>query len=296
VGDRQPAVGVLGEDRPVRRRAQRLALVLTVVLGLTSACSTGGSSGAGSPAASPTASSAPPVAAAPPAAPPEHACYALTLAQAVEPTTSAGPVPCSATHTTVTIQVGTIRPVLDGHLLAVDSDTVQKQIARRCQGRLAPYVGGDEQTRRLSRFTVVWFSPTLADSDRGALWFRCDLVALAGHDQLAPLPGRARHVLASADALDRFGTCGTAAPSARRFQRVICSGPHTWRARTKVDLPAKTTYLDKAAGAAADSTCHDVESRLASDVLKLQWSFEWPSRSQWDSGQRFGYCWTPDPA
>jgi len=296
MGHGQPAVGVLGEDRPVNRRVQGLVLALAVVLGLTSACSPGGGSGADTPATSPVTSSTPTVAAAPPAAPPLHACYALTLAQAEAPTSAVGPVPCTASHTAVTIQVGTIRPVVDGHLLAVDSDTVQKQIARRCQGRLPAYVGGNEETRRLSRLTVVWFSPTLADSDRGALWFRCDLVALAGHDQLAPLPGSARHVLAAAGALDRFGTCGTAAPSVRRFQRVICSRPHTWRARSTVNLPARAKYLDKAAGAAADSTCHDVESRLASDILKLQWSFEWPSRSEWDAGQRFGYCWTPDPA
>jgi hypothetical protein len=139
--------------------------------------------------------------------------------------------------------VGTIQPVVDGHLLAVDSDAVQRQVASRCRSRLTAHLGGDAETRRLSRLTVVWFTPSLEDSDRGALWFRCDLVALAGHDQLARLPRVTQGLLASPAALDRFGTCGTSAPAARGFERVICSARHTWRARATFALPAGAAYL-----------------------------------------------------
>lgn len=288
---RQPAVGLLGEDRPVTGRAVvlRLALVLALA-GTAAACSDG------EPKATPSTPSSPSAAAAPPAAPPRSACYDLDFREAAEPTSTADAVPCAARHTAVTIEVGTLRPVRDGHLVSVDSDTVQRQIAERCRTRLAAHLGGDEEARRLSRFTVVWFSPSLSESDRGALWFRCDLVALAGHDRLAPLPRRTRGVLDADDALDRFGTCGTASPAAERFQRVICSQRHTWRARATIALPATATYLGKAAGTAADAACRDIEARLASDILRLRWSFEWPTREQWDSGQRWGLCWTPDPA
>jgi hypothetical protein len=297
VVDRQPAFDLLGEDRQVTARPPRhrfpRGLVATIgfvaCLVILAACSSD----------QPTAkeSSATPTTAAPaPVAPPRHACYDLDFAEAGKATSDVAPVPCTARHTAVTIQVGTIRPVLDGHLLAVDSDSVQRQIASRCRARFAAHVGGTEETRRLSRLTVVWFSPSLAESDRGALWFRCDLIALAGHDQLAALPGSTRDALAAPDALDRYGTCGTASPAAPRFVRVICSTRHSWRARATIDLPAHAKYLGKVAGAAAESTCHDIDARLAADILKLRWSFEWPTREQWDAGQRFGYCWTPDPA
>ncbi|HET6167139.1 MAG TPA: septum formation family protein [Marmoricola sp.] len=234
--------------------------------------------------------------AAPPAAPPARACYDLDFDQAAKPTSDARPVQCRSTHTAETIHVGTIRPVVDGHLLAVDSDTVQAQIARRCRARYAAFVGGSTEARRLSRLAVVWFSPTLAQSDQGALWFRCDVVALAGHDRLATLPRRVRGILDAPGALDRYGTCGTASPASKRFQRVICSQRHTWRARATVALPRGSAYLGRRAGATANSTCHDIDARLAEDILRLRWSFEWPTRQQWDAGQRFGYCWTPDPA
>lgn len=276
----------------VRRTTRsRAVAALACVLLAAAGCSS-------EPAATPTPSTSPTptVAPTPPAPPPGHACYALDFAAAVKPTTTAPPVDCTAAHTAVTIRVGTIRPVVDGHLLAVDSDAVQQQVAGRCRQAFARVVGGDEETRRLSRLTTVWFSPSLADSDRGAVWFRCDVVALAGHEQLAPLPGSVRGILSADGALDRWGTCGTADPAAAHFQRVICSRPHRWRARASIDLPAGAKYLSKAAGATADSACHDVDSRLAGDSLKLRWSFEWPTRDEGAAGQRYGICWTPDPA
>jgi hypothetical protein len=272
------------------RRAGTIVVVLVATLSLLAGCSS-------EKPTAPRSSDVPQAtAAAPPPAPPRRACYDLDFAAAVEPTSSAEPVSCRSAHTTATIHVGTIQPVVDGHLLAVDSDTVQAQVASRCRSRLAAYVGGDRESRRLSRLTVVWFSPSLAESDQGALWFRCDLVALAGKDRLAPLPGSARGLLSRRGALDRWGTCGTTSPAAAAFHRVICSQRHAWRARATIDLPAGTAYLGKRAGAAADSTCRDIEARAASDILTLKWSFEWPTRDQWDAGQRYGYCWTPDPA
>jgi len=268
----------------------RHTVVVLALAFVASACSSDDE-----PEAEPTTST-PTVAAVPPPAPPRRACYDLDFDEALQASSAAGPVPCSARHTAATIRVGTIQPVRDGHLLAVDSDTVQQQIARRCRTRLAAHVGGDEETRRLSRLTAVWFSPTLAQSDRGARWYRCDLVALAGRERLAPLPRSTKDLLAADDALERFGTCGTASPAAKRFQRVICSQRHSWRARATIDLPTGAKYLGKAAGAAADSACRDIEARLASDILELRWSFEWPTREQWSAGQRYGYCWTPDPA
>ena len=37
----------------------------------------------------------------------------------------------------------------------------------------------------------------------------------------------------------------------------------------------------------------DVASGRSNGSLKYTWSFEWPTRDQWDAGQRYGYCWVP---
>lgn len=262
----------------------------TVVLALLALAGCGGGS---DPDAAPTA---PRTAPAPPAAPPARACYDLPFDQALQPTSEATPVPCTAKHTTETLYVGSIDPLVDGHLLAVDSDRVQQQIADTCRDRLAKHLGGDEETRRLSRIEAAWFSPTLTDSEAGALWFRCDLVFVTGPQQLARLPRSTKGLLSQENALDTYGTCGTTSPGGQQFQQVACSRPHKWRARATLELADGAGYLGKEAGEDANSRCRDLDARIAADRLRLRWSFEWPTREQWDAGQRYGYCWTPDPA
>lgn len=272
-------------------RRRRVGLVAVLLLVLSSACSSGAAPAGARPSERPGAavSSAPPV----PRPPQVGACHALTLSEATDPVDTGKPVPCRTKHTSVTIRVGQLSPVADGHLLAVDSRTVRAQIAKACPAAPAGFVGGDRTTQRLSRFEVVAFSPSLEQADAGANQYRCDIVAVRSQGQLQPLPARLRGVLDEPGALDRFGTCGTAAPGARGFTRVVCSLKHSWRAVAVVELPAATRYLAKDAAASGDSRCKDVAAGRAKGALKYAWSFEWPTRPQWAAGQRYGYCWVP---
>ena len=284
-------------SRVLRRMAAALACAA-----LVAGCSGPSSSPSAdpSPSGSASASSTPSEAATPavvPRAPRAKACYRLTAAELTKPTNASTPVPCASRHTAQTIYVGTLDTVVDGHSVAVDSATVQKQLSTTCPRKLAAYVGGSATARDLSRFNVVWYSPTLEQSDQGADWFRCDLIAFAAQDQLAALPGtaRLRGVLGSAAALDEFGLCGTSAPGARGFQRVICGRGHTWRAIDTIGLPGGTKYPGTATvRKAGDSDCKDLAQARSDNSLKYRYGWEWPTREQWDRGQRFGYCWIPD--
>ncbi len=284
-------------SRVLRRMAAALACAA-----LVAGCSGPSSSPSAdpSPSGSASASSTPSEAATPavvPRAPRAKACYRLTGAELTKPTNASTPVPCASRHTAQTIYVGTLDMVVDGHSVAVDSATVQKQLSTTCPRKLAAYVGGSATARDLSRFNVVWYSPTLEQSDQGADWFRCDLIAFAAQDQLAALPGTARlkGVLGSAAALDEFGLCGTSAPGARGFQRVICGRGHTWRAIDTIGLPGGPRYPGTATvRKAGDSDCKDLAQARSDNSLKYRYGWEWPTREQWDRGQRFGYCWIPD--
>lgn len=239
-----------------------------------------------SPAATTTPTAAP-------AAPPARACYRLTLAEATSPTSTVGPVPCSGPHTTVTIGVARLDPISDGHLLAMDSTGVRRQLAARCEHNLAAWTGGSQEALRLSRLRVIWFSPTLAEADRGAVWFRCDLVALAGVRDLAVLHGDLRGVLSSGSGLAHWGLCGTADPASSSFKPVLCSARHSWRAVATIDLPGSARYLGPHADSAARSRCKDVAKQYAADPFVYKSSFQWPARSDWSAGQHYGFCWVP---
>lgn len=292
---RQPTLGVLGADARVRRLAG--AAVAVAVL-LTGACSsdvpdrpepvTSSSSG---PPATP---SAPPPSAAPVSLPEDRACYRMSYDEAVAPTTQAAAVPCAAAHTSMTFAVGRLDTVVGGHLLAVDSEHAQRQVATTCPRRLAGFLGGDLTDRRLSMLRPVWFAPTVEESDAGADWFRCDVVALAGSERLAPLTGRLAGVLDRPDAADRWRMCGTAGPDSPDFRRVLCSEPHAWRAISVVDLGGASYPGEAAARDAGQGPCEDAGRAAADDPLAFEWGYEWPTAEQWEAGMTFGRCWAPD--
>ena len=268
----------------------RLGTSVVVLLTVLAACSSEKPQAADEPSKTASASSSAPA----PVRPQVGACHRLTFDEAADPVDSGSSVPCGRPHTAQTIKVGTIADLSDGHLLAVDSPAVRSRLAKACPPALPHWVGGDQTTQRLSRLEAVWFGPSLAQADAGADWFRCDVVGLRTGGELITLPRKIKGVLDAPDALDTYGTCGTAAPDAKGFERVICSERHSWRAVDVVDLPASTKYLDKGAAATGDSACKDVAAQRANGALKYTWSFEWPTRVQWKAGQRYGYCWVPE--
>ena len=264
--------------------------IVIVLLTVLAGCSAGSSESADKPSGGASASSAPPA----PEPPAAGSCHDLSFEKAGLPVDSSDPVPCGRPHTTQTFKVGTLSALFDGHLLAVDSPVVQARLGKTCLKALPAYVGGDQTTQRLGRLGAVWFGPSLDQADAGADWYRCDVIGIRKANALITLPRRMKGALDAPDALDRFGTCGTAAPDAATFERVVCSEKHSWRAVDVVDLPASTRYLAKDAAATGDSACKDVAAKRANGALKYTWSFEWPPRADWAAGQRYGYCWVPE--
>jgi len=243
-------------------------------------------SGSTTPTATPSAAQAVP-------APAGDACYAMTFDQAVAPTTEADARPCAKPHTTETYAVGRLDNVVDGHLLAVDSDQVQQQVSSACAKPLTGYLGGDVESLRLSMLRPVWFTPTVEQSEAGASWYRCDVIAVAGPDKLVRLKGRLKGVLGG-DSADSYAMCSTAKPGNSDFTRVPCSQPHSWKAISTVALPAGKYPGEKAAEDASTTPCRDAARDLASDALKFEWGHEWPTADQWNAGQTYDICWAPD--
>lgn len=268
-------------------------LVLALVLPLLAACTSDGE-----PSADPTPSASPSPSAPPTASEPERpanrACYALSYDDAVAPTASASPVPCSEEHTAMTYAVGPLDTVVDGHLLAVDSAQVQKQVATTCPSQFGPFVGGSSEDQRLSMLRPVWFTPSVEESDAGASWYRCDVVALATDEELAPLTGRLAGVLDTEEGRDRYGMCGIASPTAPDFSRVVCSRDHSWRAIAVVPFEAGPYPGVEEVRSAGETPCQDAGAAAAGGALDYEWGYEWPTKQQWGAGQTFGRCWAPD--
>lgn len=281
----------------MRRRVRVGVPAAVVVAALTlTGCTDGADpeAAARSSTPTPTASPTPPPTAVRAPAPSSGVCYDLPFDEATSPTTAAEARPCGGPHTAETFAVGTVDNLLDGHLLAVDSQRVQDDVATRCPARLPEMVGGDAETRRLSMLRAVWFTPSLEESAAGADWYRCDVVALAGGDELATVRGSLEGVLDTEEGRERWGMCGTAGPDDADFMRVPCSQPHSWRAFSVVELPDGAYPGQQLIRDAASGPCEDAGASVADDPLDYQWGFEGPDPDQWRLGQTFARCWAPD--
>lgn len=242
---------------------------LAVVLALLALA---GCSGGSEPEAAPTPSASTPTSSPstdvpPPAAPEKGACYRLRYDDAIAAHNDAEPVRCSAEHTSTTYYVGDVL------------NPTEQVAALQCTDRLG-------EDTRLTMLRPAWFTPTPDEIAAGARWFRCDVVALASEGRLAPLT----------DPLgdpERYGMCGTAEPGSSDFRRVICSRPHAWRAISVVPLSGDRYPGEAAVRDAGQDPCEAAGAEAADDALDYRWGYEWPTRDQWDAGQRYGRCWAP---
>ena len=293
---------MLGEDEPVTRTTRLTVAALLTAAALT-ACSGSGdpesspASSSGSPSATESTVSSPAATPTPARAVPSprnRACYAYGYSAAVAPIAHGDPVACDHAHTAITFAVGDLDSVVDGHLVSVDSDRVQAQVADACPKAFDRFVGGTPEVQRLTMLRPVWFTPSLRQSDQGANWYRCDAVAIAADERLAPLVGRLQGVLARPLARARYAMCGTAEPGTPAFHRVICSASHAWKAISTVDVPGERYPGVEKARAAGQQPCQDAARQVADDPLNYRWGYEWPTADQWQHGQRYGICWAPD--
>jgi hypothetical protein len=272
----------------------RLAALL-LATGLVAGCSADGDPGGDAPPAPATSSPTDSPTRTRPAPPPprDGTCHRLGYAEAVAPTAPSSDVDCAGDHTSQTFHVGTLDRTVGGHLLAVDARRLQDRAAEECPSRLAGFVGGTEEQRRLSMLRAVWFTPTVEQSDRGADWLRCDAIAVAAPEELLPLTGPLGGVLDTEAGRERYGMCGTAEPGTSGFRRVACGTDHTWRAVRTVALPAGDYPGEEAAQSAGEGPCTDAARAVADDPLDFRWGYEWPSTEQWAAGQTYGICWAP---
>ena len=258
------------------------ALLVCAILVIVAACGTVAPHKAAKPKPTP-----------PPPAPLVGTCRTLTFAAAAAASDSTATVPCTQKHTAITVSVGTL--VDPAHLkrLDINAPAVQQRLAVSCPKAVQAYVGRSGPTFDLSQIQALAFVPTPGQIARGANWYRCDMVVLAGPSALAAVTGTMRNALVPSRALDRWGTCGTTTPSAKTFKRVICSTRHSWRAIAVINIPKSSGYLAKTTSTAAGLACRKIATKAAHGALKYSWSFEWPNKQQWLAGQRFGLCWLP---
>ena len=42
-----------------------------------------------------------------------------------------------------------------------------------------------------------------------------------------------------------------------------------------------------------DGDCADYVESRAGFTTEIRYGWEWPTKAQWEAGQRYGFCWAP---
>ena len=137
--------------------------------------------------------------------PPElGACYVLTPKDTDAPSNATATVPCTQPHTSETFAIGDAarpRPAR-----STPPRPTGSWIYPTCERAFEKFIGVDESLAMRVKLSWAWFRPSQRGWDKGARWYRCDLVggteeasALhpAAHDRPGAVPGQAARGVAA---------------------------------------------------------------------------------------------------
>ena len=221
--------------------------------------------------------------------PTQGACRVLTAADLREPSNADPVVACSRPHTAETFAVGT----LPGSTGSSYRDRRHGEfVFDACTASFRDFLGADESLALRVQLSWAWFRPSERGWDRGARWYRCDVVGgPAGAEELRDLPVEARGLFAT-EQPDEWLTCARGSTVAHAT-KVPCSEPHDWRAVTaiKVGLPDDPYPGDRIVQVRSRDRCSDWVGAWLHYVADYDFGYTWFHEAEWASGNRRSVCW-----
>ncbi len=231
-----------------------------------------------------------------PSAPPPPAageCRQLGYGDISVFTDETPPISCTKPHTAYTFDVKDLPADIAFTGVQIENDAVQGFAGDSCRTSFARFIGGDAADRALSRLTVTYFVPDQRHFDRGAHWVRCDVIALESANVLAELPRKLSGILDDKNSPARFGVCSQAEPGTPGPALVMCGEDHAYRALAALRLGGTDAPYpgERAAKVDGRQRCEDFVDEALGPGGGYTYTWTYPLPSDWQTGQRFGYCW-----
>lgn len=218
------------------------------------------------------------------------ACRNLTSAQTIELSNSSRRVSCTAPHDAETFASGLLPASYRSR--GYRDDSLDRWAYATCSEKLASWLGGDDSMVMRSVLTWIWFRPSQAAWNKGARWYRCDVLGgSAGAKRLIDLPTTTKGLMGGRPD-DRWMVCARG-KSVDQGVRVACSQPHDWRAVTTIKLGESG---DKYPGDAAVRTkskdyCQGSVSAWLGYPSDYAYGYTWFGENEWSAGNRRAVCW-----
>jgi Septum formation len=229
-------------------------------------------------------------------APDVGACRVLTPEDAQQPSNATRTVDCSKKHTAETFAVGDLPDELQD--ASYDAPELGTFAYQTCSTKLEEFLGGDESTVMRTIVSWVWFRPSQKAWDKGARWYRCDVVGGGAQSKTyAALPTTAEGLLAQQSGDDDWMACVNG-PSVQGAPRIPCSSKHNWRAVTtiKVGDPGDPYPGDKAVEAKTRDYCSSSVGAWLGYPPDYDFGYTWFHEAEWKAGNRRSVCWAATTA
>lgn len=221
--------------------------------------------------------------------PKPEACRDLRASDLTEASNASPVVPCTAKHTAQTFAVGTL-PASTGS--SYDDRRHGAFVFRTCTQGFRDFLGLDESLAMRVQLSWAWFRPSKRGWDRGARWYRCDVVGGPdGAKTLRDLPTDTRDLFAKTPP-DAWMTCAQG-PTIPRSTKVPCSEPHDWRAVStiKVGQPADPYPGDRIVQVRSRDRCSDWIGAWTNYAANYDFGYTWFHEAEWSTGNRRSICW-----
>ena len=223
--------------------------------------------------------------------PPELGACRMLTPEDIKDTTDASPVvDCTEEHTAETFAVGTFPDDVAGD--EIDDPALGTHVFEICEQKFRKFLGGDESLVMRATVTWAWFRPSEEAWDKGARWWRCDVVG-GGEEStsLVELPETAKGILLGRPD-DRWMVCVNG-PTVADSVKIPCSRKHNWRAVTTIVLGgADDPYPgDRLVEVRTRDYCSDSVGAWLNYPVDYDYGFTWFHEAEWEAGNRRSICW-----
>jgi hypothetical protein len=222
------------------------------------------------------------------------ACRDLTAKDLTHASNATTPRSCSQDHTAQTFAIGDL-PASTGS--KYDDKRHGKFVYNTCQVAFREFVGADESLAMRIQLSWAWFRPSEKGWDRGARWYRCDLIGgPSGTSRLRDLPETGRGLF-SGELPDTWLTCANG-PSVAKSDKVACTEKHNWRAVTTIKLggPEDPYPGDRIVQVRSRDYCQESVGGWMHYPPSYDFGYTWFREDRWSAGNRRSICWAKTAA
>ena len=216
-------------------------------------------------------------------------CYRLAPDDTDRASSDSPVVPCTGRHTAQTFAIGTLPTGLGKDY---DSAAFGKWIYPRCQSSFERFLSVDGSQAMRVQLSWAWFRPSEKGWEKGARWYRCDLVGGRGDaTSYADLPTTAKGLF-RAKPPEQWLTCAKGA-TVLKSEKVPCTETHDWRAVTTIKVAdAKDPYPgDRIVQVRSRDYCSDSVGAWLNYPVEYDYGFTWFHEAEWKAGNRRSLCW-----